>query len=121
MAPTTGKTYDEIVVVALLMSLKAKGGSLAEALKDMNALDGTRTVSGFEHSLRAVNKLAGNLNEKKARGESIDPTDMPGGSSATKDSARPTTPRKRGGKLCPLPFPSPFLYFLLLYGQEQMS
>lgn len=83
------KQYDETVVVALLMALKSKGGSLAEPLKDMTSLDGTRTLSGFEHQLRAANKLATTLNEKKARGEALSPADVGGG-------GRTASPRKRG-------------------------
>lgn len=102
MAPAAGpKTYDELVVVALLMSLKAKGGTIAEAVKDMAALDGKRSVSGFEHSLRAPNKLAGVLNEKKTRGEALGPDDIGGVGGGS-----PTTPRKRGG----------WFFFLFLMG-----
>lgn len=99
MAPAASKVYDEAVVVALLMALKAKGGTLAEPYKDMVKLDGSRTNSSFEHSLRNVNKLAGTLNDKKAKGEILTPADI--GNNTTGDA--PTTPakatpKKRGGK-----------------------
>jgi hypothetical protein len=79
MAAPAPKTYGETVVVALLMSLKAKGGTLAECIKDMTYLDGTRKFASFEHSLRAASRLAGQLNDKKDAGQVIGPADMSGG------------------------------------------
>lgn len=60
------------------MALKSKGGTLAEALKNMTALDKNRSHSAFEHQLRAANKLAMSLNEKKGRGEEIRAEDIGG-------------------------------------------
>jgi len=99
MAPAASKVYDETVVVAILMALKAKGGTLADPYKDMVLLDGSRTNSSFEHSLRNLNKLAGTLNDKKAKGQTLTPADM--GNNTTGDA--PNTPakampKKRGGK-----------------------
>ncbi|QDS68429.1 hypothetical protein FKW77_010796 [Venturia effusa] len=100
MAPTTStgpKQYDETVVIALIMALKAKGGTLADPLKDMTALDGNRSQSGFEHSLRAVNRLATVLNEKKARGEGLGPGDVGGAGAGGAGGGVGASPRKRGG------------------------
>ncbi|KAF2436621.1 hypothetical protein EJ08DRAFT_644948, partial [Tothia fuscella] len=88
------KQYDEVVVVALLLALRDKGGSLAPYLKDMHALDGNRSISGFEHSLRAANKLAGELLAKKQSGEVLTPADLSGNSATAPTSA---TPKKRRG------------------------
>jgi hypothetical protein len=97
MPPATVKQYDEVVVTALLVALKSKGGSLNEAIKDMVALDGNRTHSSFEHSLRAANKLAGDLNTKKLNGVALEPSDIPGTApaSAIGATASPKTPKKR--------------------------
>ena len=83
------------------MSLKSNGKSLADPLKDMVSLDGTRTLSSFEHSLRAANKLAGDLVTKKGNGESLSPADVgrvPGEAPATPAKKTPATPRKRKSK-----------------------
>jgi hypothetical protein len=88
------KQYDEIIVIALLMALREKSGSLNPHLKDMNALEGSRSVSIFEHSLRAANKLSAELLAKKQSGQILTSADM--GSSASVPTA--TTPKKRGSK-----------------------
>ncbi|TID16757.1 hypothetical protein E2P81_ATG09316 [Venturia nashicola] len=105
----SAKQYDETVVVALIMALKAKGGTTSEALKDMTSLDANRSLSSFEHQLRAANRLATTLNEKKSRGEALGPADVGGGSGgggngrkrgAAAGGSVSSTPvkRARGGK-----------------------
>ncbi|RDI89262.1 hypothetical protein Vi05172_g907 [Venturia inaequalis] len=89
----SAKQYDETVVIALIMALKAKGGTLTEALQDMTTLDGNRSHSGFEHQLRAANKLATALNVKKNRGEALSPADIGGGGGGGSGAS----PKKRGG------------------------
>ncbi|KAE9975561.1 hypothetical protein EG328_003137 [Venturia inaequalis] len=91
----SAKQYDETVVIALIMALKAKGGTLTEALQDMTTLDGNRSHSGFEHQLRAANKLATALNGKKNRGEALSPADIGGGGGGGGGSG--ASPKKRGG------------------------
>jgi len=71
MPPKTAsgeKTYDEVTVLGLLLVIKQLGGTYNKALADMAALDGKRTVSSFEHSLRSANKLAAELLEKTKKG-----------------------------------------------------
>jgi hypothetical protein len=97
MAPAASKVYDETIIVALLMALKSKGGTYTEPLKDMVALNGNRTLSSFEHSLRAANKLAGEFNAKKASGQALTPADMPN-ESASGTTSTTATPKKRGGE-----------------------
>jgi hypothetical protein len=99
LSTATSKQYDAVVVTALLMQIKSSGGTINNALRHMSALDGFRTVSGFEHSLRALNKLAGELNAKEAKGEELGPEDM--GNTAGNSGSPVATPRKRGGKSFP--------------------
>jgi hypothetical protein len=88
-----GKQYDEIVVIVLLMALKSSGGAANPWYKDMSALDGTRSVSGFQHSLRAANKLAGELLEKKTKGEALVPEDV--GRTSNGEGCGTVSPKKR--------------------------
>ncbi|KIW04161.1 uncharacterized protein PV09_04968 [Verruconis gallopava] len=89
-----GKQYDEVVVIVLLMALKSSGGTASSWYQDMAALDGTRTVSSLEHSLRAANKLAGELLDRKRKGEAFEPA-LIGRPSVTSELAAVAKKRKR--------------------------
>jgi hypothetical protein len=90
---SSSKTYDEVVVVGLIMHVRSLGGSYMKALNDIAALDGKRSTSAFEHQLRAANKMAGDLLAKQSHGDKIVPTDL-GRSSGD----CPSTPKKRKGR-----------------------
>lgn len=92
------KMYDEVTVLGLLLVIKAAGGTYNKVLADMSALDGKRTTSSFEHSLRAVNKLAGELFEKQKAGHKLGPADIgrDANGTAAAPSAAANTPKKRG-------------------------
>jgi hypothetical protein len=65
------KKYDEVIIVALLLALKEKGGAMNPILQSMSDLDGSRTPSSFEHSLRAANKLASSILARKQAGHPV--------------------------------------------------
>jgi hypothetical protein len=85
------KTYDEITVLGLLLCIKNLGGSYNKVLADMSAIDGERSVSSFEHSLRSANKLAGELFTKQKAGQKLGPADI----GRTVDVMGGGTPKKR--------------------------
>jgi hypothetical protein len=95
--PRAPKPFDSIVVTALIMALRANGGTINAALHHMSALNGNRTFSSFEHSLRELNKLAIELNNKVAAGQTLGPVDM-GEEAAPGTPKTPKTPKKRGGE-----------------------
>lgn len=92
---STGKTHDEVVVLTLVMMLKENGHSLGKAAYEtMHKLHGERSVDSFNHSLRAINKLAGELVEKKKNGVELSPADV-GRTSGGDGGAAANTPKKR--------------------------
>jgi hypothetical protein len=94
--PVTGdKTYDEVTVLGLLLVIKQLGGTYSKTLADMAALDGKRTTSSFEHSLRAANKLAGELLEKTKTGAKLSPADIGRSVDGSPAGTAPNTPKKR--------------------------
>jgi len=81
------------------MHLKAGSTTINPALKDMALLDGNRSVSGFEHQLRAANKIAGELLAKKNGGVELGPQDL-GRPGTTPTPANTPKKRKAAGE-CP--------------------
>jgi hypothetical protein len=91
MAPSAeAKKYDDVVVVALLAVLREKGGPLNPGLALMKDLDGSRSTSSFEHSLRAANKMAMSIVAKRQAGQPITPADIG-------NTAGPSTPASSTG------------------------
>lgn len=95
-AAATGKQYDEVTVLGLLMTIKTLGGTYNKTLADMAALDGKRSTSSFEHSSRAANKLAGELLEKQKAGHTLKPIDI--GRVVEGGPAEPSTSAKAANK-----------------------
>jgi hypothetical protein len=94
MAPNVEvKKYDDVVVVALLVALREKGGTLNPSLVLMKDLDGSRSTSSFEHSLRAANKLAASILAKKQAGQPITPADMGDTTAASTPTSGNGTPK----------------------------
>lgn len=116
VSASAGRQYDEVIVLVLLMALKSMGGAANPWFKDMAALDGDRSASGFEHALRALNKLAGELLEKKTKVKKLVPEDVgraatgavtpnkrkagseSGTASPMKKTKKTKTPAKKGAK-----------------------
>ena len=102
MAPNAKATvqakFDDVIVIALLMELKAAGISVGKkALDTMSDLHGNRTATGFQHALRAPIKLANELLEKQKGGEKLGPADLgrsPDGETNGATAAK-ATPKKR--------------------------
>jgi hypothetical protein len=91
MAPNTeSKKYDEVIVIALLVALKEKGGTMNPTLQLMSDLNGFRSASSFEHTLRSANKLAGSILAQKQAGH---PVTMLGSVTTSTLASSPATPK----------------------------